>query len=125
MLEYAREELGRGNVRRVAEKVWSSLAPAVEAYAAWKDGRRLESRGDLWRYKYAVAGGKGEWVRAAERPPGEPAALHTCLYEGWCTRRGVEDTLAGAESLADEAWKRVKPAILGSRYYTRSMGVAA
>ncbi|MDQ6964354.1 MAG: PaREP1 family protein, partial [Mariprofundales bacterium] len=38
LLERAREELGRGDVRQAAEKVWGAAALAVKAYAWLREG---------------------------------------------------------------------------------------
>ncbi len=50
LLEQAREELRRGEVRQAAEKAWGAAALAVKAYAAWREGRRLASHEEFWAY---------------------------------------------------------------------------
>ena len=104
LLEEARGELKRGDVRQAAEKTWGAVALAVKAYAAWRDGVRLASHRDLWLYKDRVAEELGEWVARVFR---EASSLHTCYYEGWCTRRDVEEVIAGVEKLVREVKGRV------------------
>ena len=104
LLEEARRELSKGNVRQAAEKVWGAAALAVKAYAEWKEGRRLASHAELWEYKDVIADDIGGWFRAAFR---EASALHACFYEGWCTERDVQETLAYAERVVREVWRRV------------------
>jgi len=36
-LEHAREELEKGNIRQVAEKVWGATVLAIRAYAEWRE----------------------------------------------------------------------------------------
>ena len=50
LLEQARRELEKGNVRQAAEKAWGATALAVKAYAYWKEQRRLSSHEELWEY---------------------------------------------------------------------------
>ena len=65
LLKQAREDLKKGNVRQAAEKAWGAAALAVKAYAAWKEGRRLASHGELWRYALVLRKGLGKWVSNA------------------------------------------------------------
>ena len=105
LLERARRELSEGDVRQAAEKIWGAVALAVKAYAAWREGRRLASHRELWEYKDVAARELGEWVGRVFR---EASSLHTCFYEGWCTRRDVEAVLAEAEKLVEEIWARME-----------------
>ena len=105
LLEGAREELARGNVRQAAEKLWGSLALAIKAYAAWRHGRRLASHDELWKYKDVVAGDLGEWVRDAWNAGN---SMHTCFYEGWCTEDDVKSSLAKIEKLVGEVATRIR-----------------
>ena len=105
LLRQARVELERGDVRQAAEKVWGAVALAVKAYAAWRDGRRLVSHRELWGYKDIVADEVGVWAARVFR---EASGLHTCFYEGWCTRRDAEEVLADAENLVAEIRSRVE-----------------
>ena len=104
LLRQAREELKEGNIRQAAEKVWGATALAVKAYAYWRDGRRLTSHGELWKYKEVLVDELGEWVREAWYAG---HSMHTCFYEGWCTIRDVEDSLKRIERLVSEVSKRI------------------
>ncbi len=90
LLDQAEEELKTGDVRQAAEKVWGAAALAVKAYAEWREGRRLASHRELWEYKSVLEEELGGWVydvwMAAQ-------GMHTCFYEGWCTRSDVEEAL--------------------------------
>ncbi len=99
LLDQAREELAKGNVRQAAEKLWGATALAIKAYAEWRDGRGLASHGELWRYKDVVADELGEWVRDSWNAGN---SMHTCFYEGWCTPRDVESSMTKVERLVRE-----------------------
>jgi len=90
LLEQARGELGRGDVRQAAEKVWGAAALAVKAYASWRDGKRLTSHRELWEYRRLLERELGEWVYNAWMAAN---GMHTCFYEGWCAREDVEKAL--------------------------------
>ena len=79
LLEGAREELERGDVRQAAEKAWGAAALAVEAYAEWREGRRLTSHRELWEYKRVMERDVGEWVHNAWM---NAVGMHVCFYEG-------------------------------------------
>ena len=63
LLEGVREGLERGDVRQAVEKAWGVAALAVEAYAEWREGRRLTSHKELWEYKGVMERDVGEWVK--------------------------------------------------------------
>ena len=96
LLEQAREELRRGEVRQAAEKAWGAAALAVKAYAAWREGRRLASHGELWAYSRRLIDELGEWVHDSWM---SATGMHVCFYEGWCTERHVEEALKRIERL--------------------------
>ncbi len=105
LLEEAREELGKGDIRQAAEKVWDVVALAVKAYAYWRDNRRLTSHGELWRYIDIIARELGEWVRDAFYAG---HAMHTCFYEGWCSADSVKASLNRVEKLVKEIGTMVR-----------------
>jgi len=107
LLEEGREELEKGDLRQAAEKVWGAVALAVKAYALWRDGRILESHGELWSYKDRVARDLGDWVRVAFQ---QASSMHTCFYEGWCTEEDVEAALRAAGRLVEAVRESVSPA---------------
>lgn len=94
LLREAREELGRGDARQAAEKLWGAAALAVKAYAYLREGRRLASHRELWEYKARLEDELGKWVHDAWM---NATGMHVCFYEGWCSRRDVE-----------EAYERIK-----------------
>ena len=99
LLVEARKELGRGDLRQAAEKVWGAAALAVKAYAAWKDEKQIASHKELWEYKSKIAGELGNWVIDSWA---HANTMHTCFYEGWCTSEDVEEALARVEKLVKE-----------------------
>ncbi len=105
LLEQAREELRKGDVRQAAEKVWGAAALAVKAYASWREGRRLASHRELWEYLDKIAAELGGWVIHAWH---DANAMHTCFYEGWCTVRSVEAALEQVGEFIKEVSIRVK-----------------
>lgn len=105
LLEEAREELGKGDIRQAAEKVWGAAALTVKAYAWYKENRRLASHGELWKYSEKVAEELGEWILHAWHSAN---AMHICFYEAWCTRKHVETALDQVEKLIREVESRLK-----------------
>ena len=105
LLEEARGELRKGNVRQAAEKTWGAVALAVKAYAWWREGKRLTSHGELWRYIDIMAKEIGDWVRDAFHAG---HAMHICFYEGWYTDESVKASLNRVEKLVREIEKTVK-----------------
>lgn len=105
LVREAREELERGDARQAAEKLWEAVALAIKAYAYWRDGRRLVSHGDLWEYKRVLVRELGRWV-AGVWYAGQ--GMHTCFYEGWCTREDVEEVLGDIERLVKEISSRLR-----------------
>ncbi len=105
LLEEAREELHRGDVRQAAEKAWGAAALAIKAYAAWREGRRLTSHGELWECMRRAARELGEWVRDAWA---HANAMHVCFYEGWCARDDVEKALERIERLVSGIERRIR-----------------
>ncbi len=104
LIEDAHKEFMAGDLRQAAEKLWGALALAVKAYAGFRDGRRLSSHRDLWEYKDRVIEDLGEWVRDVWNTGN---SMHTCFYEGWCTRRDVEKAIDRITRLVDEIWGRI------------------
>ena len=104
LLEQAREELGKGDVRQAAEKLWGATALAVKAYAEWKENRRLASHGELWEYSRKLIEDLGEWVYDSWMAA---SGMHTCFYEGWCTDKHVEEAVKRVEKLVGEVEKRI------------------
>jgi len=104
LLEQAREELKRGDIRQAAEKLWGATALAVKAYAEWREGRRLASHRELWEYKNVLENDLGEWVHDAWM---SGQGMHICFYEGWCSVRDVEESIKRIEHLVAEIEKRI------------------
>ena len=98
LLEEAREELREGDVRQAAEKLWGAAALAVKAYAWAREERRLTSHGELWEYMRQLASELGNWVREAWMYAN---GMHTCFYEGWCSREDVEDAYGRVKKLVE------------------------
>ncbi len=104
LLEEAREELKKGNVRQAAEKLWGATALTVKAYAYWKEGKRLTSHRELWEYSLVLRKDMGKWVSNAWNAGN---AMHICFYEGWCSREHVEDALEEIRKLVREVSSRI------------------
>lgn len=104
LLEQAREELRRGDVRQAAEKLWGAAALAVKAYAAWREGKRLTSHGELWMYSRRLKHELGEWIHDAWM---NATSMHICFYEGWCAEEDVRDAMRRIERLVREVYDRI------------------
>ena len=105
LIDQAREELAKGDVRQAAEKAWGAAALAVKAYATWKEGRRLSSHGEMWEYKRKLEEELGEWVHDSWM---SASGMHICFYEGWCNGEDVEKSLNRVERLVREVKNRIK-----------------
>jgi len=104
LLKAAGEELERGDLRQASEKAWRAAALAVKAYAYWREGVRLSSHGELWRYASKIAGELGDWVHDAWA---QANAMHINFYEGWATREQVASALKKVSRLVEELTRRV------------------
>ncbi|MCE4625966.1 MAG: PaREP1 family protein [Desulfurococcales archaeon] len=99
LLEEARKELGKGNVRQAAEKLWGAAALAIKAYAYLREGKRLSSHGELWEYKRRLEEELGEWVHDSWM---SATGMHVCFYEGWCAEKDVLTAKKRIEKLVKE-----------------------
>ena len=104
LLEEARGELEKGNVRQAAEKLWGAAALAVKAYAAWREERRLSSHRELWEYRRVLEKELGEWVYGAWMIAN---GMHTCFYESWCSKEDVEKAFMEIKKLVAEVSKKI------------------
>ena len=105
LLEQVREELREGDIRQAAEKAWGAAALAAKAYAAWREGKQLTRHGDLWEYTLILRRELGEWVSDSWA---QANSMHTCLYEGWCSKEHVEDALKRIEKLVKTVREKIK-----------------
>ncbi len=105
LLTQAKKELERGNIRQAAEKLWRAAALAVKAYAYWKEGKLLVRHSELWEYKRKLEKELGDWVYDAWNAAN---GMHTCFYEGWCTKEDVEKAYIRVEKLVHEISARIK-----------------
>jgi len=102
LLEQAAEELGKGDIRQAAEKIWGSAALAVKAHADFSEGRRLRSHGELWEYTKTLMKILGDWVYDSWMAAN---GMHTCFYEGWCSAEHVAEALKRVKRLVEEITK--------------------
>jgi hypothetical protein len=77
----------------------------VKTYALWREGGRLVSHREPWEYEDRVAEELGAWVCSVFQ---HATSLHTCFYEGWCTRNGVEDVYTEVKKPAEALKKEVQ-----------------
>ncbi|MHA1711998.1 MAG: PaREP1 family protein [Candidatus Freyarchaeota archaeon] len=105
LLDQAREELGKGDLRQASEKIWGACALSIKAYASFKEGKRLESHGDLWIYKNKVAQDLGEYVKTAFR---QADSMHKNFYENLATGEDVEDVAKEVAKLVKDVAAIIK-----------------
>ncbi len=105
LLEQAREELEKGDIRQAAEKLWGATALAIKAYAEWREGKRLTSHRELWEYTKKLIEEFGEWMYDAWMSAN---GMHVCFYEDWCTEKHVEEAIKRIEKLVSEIKKKIK-----------------
>jgi uncharacterized protein (UPF0332 family) len=96
LLEQAKKELQKGDLRQASEKVWGACALAIKAHAAARKGLVLKSHADLWLYKDEVANELGEWIRGAFLMAD---SMHKNFYEGLATAKDVTVALGEVEKL--------------------------
>jgi uncharacterized protein (UPF0332 family) len=96
LLEQAKEELQKGDLRQASEKVWGACALAIKAHAVARKGLVLKSHADLWLYKDEVANELGEWIRGAFLMAD---SMHKNFYEGLATAKDVTVALGEVEKL--------------------------
>jgi uncharacterized protein (UPF0332 family) len=105
LVEQAREELEKGDLRQASEKIWGACALAIKAYILARRGLKLESHRELWIYKNEVVKELGEWVRTVFL---KADSMHKNFYEGLATKEDVEDALKEVEKLVTTIYKHVK-----------------
>jgi len=105
LLEQAREELNKGDLRQASEKIWNAAALAIKAYAFWKEGKVLSKHTDLWSYKSVIAKELGEWVRISWLIAD---AMHKNFYEGEADKNDIIKALEEVEKLVKAIAKRIK-----------------
>ncbi|MEM2122144.1 MAG: PaREP1 family protein [Candidatus Bathyarchaeia archaeon] len=99
LLEEAKGELEKGDLRQASEKVWGAYALSIKAYASFKEGKRLESHGELWIYKNKVAEELGGYVKTTLR---QADSMHKNFYENLATREDVEDVAGEVAKLISD-----------------------
>ena len=66
----------------------------------------MSVHGELWEYKRRLEAELGSWVYTVWAVAN---TMHTCFYEGWCSREDVERALGEVAKLVEEVQSRVKP----------------
>ena len=104
LLEQAREELKKSNVRQATKKSCGAAALAVKAYAELRESRRLTSHRELWEYKRKMEREFGDWVSDVWA---HASVMHICFYETWCSGDDVEKAVKRIERLVYEVERGV------------------
>ncbi len=95
LLKQAERELSKGDLRQASEKTWGAAALAVKALAYEREGKRLASHGELWKYVSDLASETNDrelrllWRTAV--------SMHVNFYENWATRDDIEDSIKNIE----------------------------
>ena len=105
LLEQAKEELNKGDLRQASEKIWGAAALAIKAYAFWREGKVLTKHTDLWSYKSVVAKELGEWIRVSWLIAD---AMHKNFYEGEADKDDIIKAYEEVEKLVKAIAKRIK-----------------
>ncbi|OYT52018.1 hypothetical protein B6U66_02890 [Candidatus Bathyarchaeota archaeon ex4484_135] len=106
LLSEAEEELSKGDLRQASEKIWGSAALAVKAVALAREGRRLASHGELWRFVSELARQEGDpdirrlWHVAT--------SMHVNYYEGWADEGLVRGALEDVRKLLAKLERLIK-----------------
>ena len=105
LINQAKEELMKNDLRQASEKTWCACALAIKAYALRKDKKVLTRHADLWRHKDKVIAELGEWVRDAWI---YADAMYINFYEGEASRADVEKALKLVEDLIKTIMKNIR-----------------
>ena len=105
LLEQARKELDKGDLRQASGKIWGAVALGIKAHAYVKVGRRLSSHRELREYKDKLADELGDWVIVVFQ---QADSMHINFYEGWATRKEIEKALKEAEKLVKAIAKQLE-----------------
>jgi len=106
LLNEAKQELDKGDLRQASEKIWGAAALAIKAHAYWNRGIRLSSHSELWEYKEELVKAFGNWVRDSWTAA---VHMHINFYEGWATKNDVKDAYEKVSRLIKEIRKEIKP----------------
>ncbi len=105
LLEQAKKELDKGDLRQASEKIWGAVALSIKAHAYVKASRRLSSHRELREYKDKIADELGDWVIVVFQ---QADSMHINFYEGWATRKEIEKALKEAEKLVKAIAKQLE-----------------
>jgi len=103
LIRQARDELAKGDLRQAGEKAWGAVALALKSLAYKRKGLRLSSHGELWEYVDELV----EETRDEElgRLWRSVSSMHVNFYEGWATKRHVEEAIRDAENFMGKVKK--------------------
>lgn len=104
LLNQARKEFEKSNLRQASEKIWGAAALAIKAYALFKYNKRLTSHRELWEYEEKLAKEIGEWIDDAWR---HASSMHINFYENWALKEHVERSLVKVEKLVSTVAKTI------------------
>ena len=96
LLEQAKDELAKGDLRQAGEKAWGAVALALKSLAYKREGLRLSSHGELWEYVSRLVEETGD--RELGRLWRSASSMHTNFYEGWADKRHVEEAIEDVEN---------------------------
>jgi len=106
LLSEAEEELSKGNLRQASKKIWGSAALAVKAVALAREGRRLASHGELWRFVGELARQEGD--PDVRRLWHVATSMHVNYYEGWADEGLVRGALEDVRKLLAKLERLIK-----------------
>jgi HEPN domain-containing protein len=99
LMRQARGELAKGDLRQASEKAWGAAALMLKSLAHRRDGLGLSGHGELWEYvgRHAEETGGLELGRLWR----SVVSMHVNSYEGWATRKYVEELVRDAEEFVE------------------------
>jgi HEPN domain-containing protein len=99
LMRQAREELAKGDLRQAGEKAWGAAALMLKSLAYRRDGLRLSGHGELSEYVGRLAEETGDLELG--RLWRSVTSMHVNSYEGWATRKHVEEAVRDAEEFVE------------------------
>ncbi|MEW5767187.1 MAG: PaREP1 family protein [bacterium] len=87
-LQQGEKELAAGDLRQAGEKYWGG---ATQILKAWATAKGIQHNGHAWLFESADKLSEEEKEPILRKQFSLAGMLHTNFYEGWLTKREVED----------------------------------
>ncbi|MEW6481800.1 MAG: PaREP1 family protein [bacterium] len=104
-IKEAEKELSENNLLQASEKYWGGAAQMVKA---WATAKGIQHNGHMWLFKAVDNLSEEEKEPYLKKQFGLAGMLHTNFYEGWLTKREIEDYAQEARAFCDKIKEIIK-----------------